>query len=50
MIRKDVSPKRDEVIRRAYETLAERFAGEVRFENLVQSYDEKNHPDVTFIC
>ena len=34
------------MIRRAYGGLMERFQGEIKFEDLVQAFDEKNHPDV----
>jgi len=28
----------------------ERFNGEIKFEDLVQAFDEKNHPDVKNNC
>jgi len=41
-----ITSKRTEMIRRAYGRLMERFNGEIKFEDLVQAFDEKNHPDV----
>jgi len=39
-------PKRSEVIRKAWDALAARFGEEIKFETLVQAFDDKNHPDV----
>jgi len=45
-IKGQITSKRTEMIRRAYGRLMERFNGEIKFEDLVQAFDEKNHPDV----
>lgn len=46
VIKGEISSKRVEIIRKAYENIANRLNGDIKFENLVQTFDEKNHPDV----
>lgn len=42
----EISSKRVEIIRKAYESIMNRHGGEIKFEGLLQAFDERNHPDV----
>jgi len=46
VLKGQLSSKRTEMIRKAFEQLMNRFKGEILFDGLVQAFDEKNHPDV----
>jgi len=45
-IKGQISPARSEVIRKAWESLSERFGEAITFEKLVQIFDSRNHPEV----
>jgi len=45
-IKGSISPARSEVIRKAWASLSERFGEAIKFEDLVQIFSSKNHPEV----
>ena len=47
-IKGSVNSKRGEVINKAWDALVSRFGEEIKFESLIQAFDDKNHPDVIF--